>query len=119
MTADHLKQLLENGVTLVFAKILNASHNVRGCCALELDRRKGFRMVEQNLKQIRRAVSGEGILLLQIREDRLTAVGSFGEQIITELSPEMEEETLQHLPRYDFSAKVHAQKLLKKLGFAR
>ena len=37
MTADHLKQLLENGVTLVFAKILNASHNVRGCCALELE----------------------------------------------------------------------------------
>ena len=117
MTADHLKQLLENGVTLVFAKILNASHNVRGCCALELDRRKGFRMVEQNLKQIRRAVSG--ILLLQIREDRLTAVGSFGEGIVTELPLEMEEETLQHLPRYDFSAKVHAQKLLKKLGFAR
>ena len=34
MTADHLKQLLENGVTLVFAKILNASHNVRGSCNL-------------------------------------------------------------------------------------
>ena len=57
--------------------------------------------------------------LAEIAASNMTAVGSFGEQIITELPPEMEEETLQRLPRYDFSAKVHAQKLLKKLGFVR
>lgn len=118
MTADFLKQKLEDGTMLVFAKILNASHNVRGCCAVELDRRKGFRVVEQNLKQIRRAIASEGgILLLQLRDDRILPVGSFGEKTVTELPQELEEETFQRLPRYDFTAKVQAQRLMRKLGF--
>ena len=103
MTFEDLKNRLEDGTVLVFGKILNATHNVRGCGAMELDHRKGFRIVEQSLKQI--------------REDRLTPVCSFGEEVVTDLPEELQEETLQKLPRFDFSAKVHAQKVLRKLGY--
>ena len=117
MTFEDLKNRLEDGTVLVFGKILNATHNVRGCGAMELDHRKGVRIVEQSLKQIRKAVTADGILILQIREDRLTPVCSFGEEVVTDLPEELEEETLQKLPRFDFSAKVHAQKVLRKLGY--
>ena len=106
MTFEDLKNRLEDGTVLVFGKILNATHNVRGCGAMELDHRKGFRIVEQSLKQIRKAVTADGILILQIREE-----------VVTDLPEELEEETLQKLPRFDFSAKVHAQKVLRKLGY--
>ena len=106
MTFEDLKNRLEDGTVLVFGKILNATHNVRGCGAMELDHRKGFRIVEQSLKQIRKAVTADGILILQI-----------GEEVVTDLPDELEEEPLQKLPRFDFSAKVHAQKVLRKLGY--
>ena len=71
MTFEDLKNRLEDGTVLVFGKILNATHNVRG----------------------------------------------FGEEVVTDPPEELEEETLQKLPRFDFSAKVHAQKVLRKLGY--
>ncbi len=119
MTSDFLKEKLKGGAMLVFAKILNATHNVRGCCAIELDKRNGFRMIEQNLKQVRKAISAEGILILQLKDDKILPVSSFGENIVTELPEEMEEEIFQLLPRNDFTAKVQAQRLLRKLGFDR
>ena len=54
MTPDSLRPLLEEGVILVFSKVLNASHHVRACCAVEFDHRKGFHVVERNLKQLRK-----------------------------------------------------------------
>ncbi len=117
MTSDSLKPLLVQGVILVFAKILNASHNVRACGAVEFDHRRGFHIVERSLKQLRRAAAdGEGMLLMQLKDGKILPVSEFGETSVTELPPEREEEILQRLPRFDFTAQVQAQRLVKKFG---
>ena len=117
MTPDSLRPLLEEGVILVFSKVLNASHHVRACCAVEFDHRKGFHVVERNLKQLRKAASsGSGMVLLQFKDGKILPVSEYGENPVMELPPEREEEILQRLPRFDFTARVQAQRLVRKFG---
>lgn len=120
MTIEQLKKSLDEGAKIVFAKRLNEHHNVRACYVIQFDRRKGYHVVEQKARQIRLTMENEGgIYLLTLKDDKIHAPTPYGENLVTDMPPEQEEEIYQMLPRFDLTARVQSQRLLKKIGFFR
>ena len=56
------------------------------------------------------------MVLLQLKDGKILPVSEYGENPVMELPPEREEEILQRLPRFDFTARVQAQRLVRKFG---
>lgn len=120
MTAAELREALMRGIKLVFAKRLNAQHQVRAVMAVTFDRRKGFHVVEKSLKQLRSAVEREGgVYFLALADDKFLPVTEFREALASEIPQEREQEICGALPRFDFTVQVQSQRLLKKIGFFR
>ncbi len=119
MTPAQLRTaLMDDGVLLVFATHLNEERKVRGGWCVTFDRRKGFHVVERKLKQLRSAVEREGgIYLLALKDDKIIPCTPYQENLVTELPEEQEQEIYGKLPRYDFTAQVQVQRLLKKIGY--
>ncbi len=120
ISIEQLKQSLESGAKLVFAKRLNEKAQVRSCYVIQFDRRKGFHIVEQKARQIRITMENEGgVYFLALKDDKIRPVTEFGDALVRELPEDREEEIFQLLPRYDFTAQVQAQRLMKKIGYFR
>ncbi len=117
MTIDSLKKDLMNGAALVFAKRLNEKHTIRACFALVFDRRKGYHIVEQSPKQVRKFMEDAGIYLIQLKDEKMIPVTAYGDQLVHDIPEESEEDIFQQLPRYDFTAQVQTQRMLKRIGF--
>ncbi len=121
MTHEQLKKaIMDDGALLVYAAHRNEERKVRGCWCMTFDRRKGFHVVERNLKQLRKAIEVDGGIYIQaLKDEKLISCTPYQDKLITELPEDSEQEIFGKLPPNDFTAQVQVKRLLKKLGFFR